>query len=372
MTRPRAQSLGIDIAEIDRCIAENRSLPTRFYWDRDIFDFEMEAIFARRWQFFCPVHKVANPGDVAVRRVGRYPIVVTRDREGTLHAFLNICRHRGYTVVERDRTRCARLVCRYQGWSYDLDGTLAAAPDAQHDADFDREALGLRPVAVDQWGSAVLVHPQSDAPPLRRTYPVLFDTADRIAFHPDPGDYTPYRTVHYDLDTNWKLWYDNGAECYHCPNIHRGSFGAAFNVAPEDTTIRLDECFSSYHFKASAASGASGLRAEDYASFQLCPGMTFIVHDAFMHMTGMTPLGLGKTRHSAYFFAEKGADPDHVERWLKLWDETYREDNAITAVQYENLRSGHQPFNRYVSEREFVAQHFSALIWNDYRRALGA
>tara|TARA_Y100001960_G_scaffold293216_1_gene336041 strand:+ start:324 stop:635 length:312 start_codon:yes stop_codon:yes gene_type:complete len=103
MSAKTAEALGFDIAEIENRIANNWSLPTRCYWDQDIFDFDLEAIFARRWQFFCPVHKVMKPGDVAVRQVGRYPVVVTCDRNGRLQGFLNICRHRGYTVAERDQ-----------------------------------------------------------------------------------------------------------------------------------------------------------------------------------------------------------------------------------------------------------------------------
>jgi len=372
MTAHTAQALGLDIAEIDDRIAQNWSLPTRCYWDADIFDFEMDAIFAKRWQFFCPVHKVSKPGDVAVRRVGRYPIVVTRDRDGKLHGFLNICRHRGYTVAERDQSKCLRLVCRYHAWSYNLDGTLANAPDADGEAGFCKDDLGLKRVAVEQWGAAILIHSDPDAPGLRETYPLMFETADEVGFDIDPDRWEPYREVDYDIQTNWKLWYDNGTECYHCPNIHPASFGDAFNVRPEDTVIRLKEKFSSYTFKSPPDDGSNRLTADNYTSFQLFPGMTYIRHDDFMHMTGMTPIAPGVTRHTAYYFSEKGADPERVKGWLKIWDDTYREDNEVTADQYENLKSARQPYNRYVAGREYAAQHFHAMIWDDYKAALAA
>jgi phenylpropionate dioxygenase-like ring-hydroxylating dioxygenase large terminal subunit len=267
MTAFNAEILGIDIAEIDERLASNHSLPTRFYWDSDIFAFEQEAIFARRWQFFAPVHKVANPGDVAVRQVGKYPIVVTRDRKGKLHGFLNICRHRGYTVAERDQKKCLRLVCRYHAWSYNLDGSLANAPDAMGEEGFDTEKLNLLPVSVEEWGPIVLVHPDPDARSFRETYPVLMATAEETGFDPDPARYTPFREIEYEIDTNWKLWYDNGTECYHCANIHGSSFGDAFNVAPEATTVKLDEKFSSYTFQGNTNPKSNGLSAENYLSF---------------------------------------------------------------------------------------------------------
>ena len=372
MTIRSATALGLDIDEIEARIAENWSLPTRCYWDPAIFDFEMEAIFAKRWQFFGPIHKVRNPGDVAVRQVGRFPVVVTRDRDGKLHGFLNVCRHRGYTVAERDQTKCARLTCRYHAWSYHLDGRLANAPDADGEAGFCKGDLGLMPVAVDTWGAAVLIHPDPLARPLRETCPVMFETAAEIGFDVDPDRYEPYREVVYDIPTNWKLWYDNGTECYHCPNIHPGSFGDAFNVAPEDTTIRLDENFTSYSFRSRADRRTNGLTADNYRSFQLYPGMTYIEHDDFMHMTGMTPIAPGITRHTAYYFSEKGADPQRVEGWMKIWDDTYREDNVVTADQYENLKAARQPWNRYVASREAAAQHIHNMIWTDYKAALAS
>lgn len=372
MTRHSAEALGIEVADIDRRLADNWSLPTRFYWDSDIFEFEMEAIFAKRWQFFCPVHKVMNPGDVAVRKVGRFPIVVTRDRNGELHGFLNICRHRGYTVAERDQTKCARLVCRYHAWSYNLDGSLANAPDAAGEQGFCGKDLGLMPVKVDTWGAAVLIHPYPQAASLRETYPRMFATAAEIGFDVDPANYAMAREITYDVGTNWKLWYDNGTECYHCPFIHGSSFGDAFSVRTEDTNIRIDESFTSYSFRANPNPKVNGLAAEGYMSFQLFPGMAYIIHDDLLHFSGMTPIAPGVTRHSTWYLAENEADPARVEGWIKIWNDTYREDNEATAVQYENLKSARQPWNRYVSNREYAAQHISNVIWADYKAALAA
>ena len=218
----------------------------------------------------------------------------------------------------------------------------------------------------------VMVHPDSNARSFRETYPILMQTADAVGFAPDLTRFTQAREIEYEIETNWKLWYDNGTECYHCPNIHGSSFGDAFNVAPEDTTIHLDEQFSSYTFKGNANPKANGLTAENYISFQVFPGLFVVIHDELLHMTAMTPLGPGKTRHSTWYFAEEGTDPARVEGWIKIWHDTYSEDNVATGIQYENLRSSGQPYNRYVPSREAAAQHFNAMIWDDYKAALVA
>jgi len=372
MANRATAELGIDIPAIEARLADNWSLPTRFYWDPAILELERDAIFARQWQYFGPLTKVARPGDVAVRQIGRYPVVVTRDRDGQLRAFLNVCRHRGYSVAERDQSNCARLTCRYHAWSYRLDGSLANAPDADGDAGFCKEELGLLPISVDTWGVAVMINPYAGAPSLRESHPRLFRTADAIGFAPDPARYTLAREITYEIGTNWKLWYDNGTECYHCPWIHGDSFGNAYNVDPADTTIVLDEQFTNYSFKPNSGSRGQGLTSERYASFQVFPGFTYIVQDDIIYLGGMVPLAPGRTLHITHYLAEQGADSRRVEDWIDLWHRTFSEDNEITAVQYENLRNQGQPWNRYVGSREQAAQHINRIIWQCYKDALAA
>ena len=68
---------------------------------------------------------------------------------------------------KRDKSNCLRLVCRYHAWSYNLDGTLANAPDAAGEAGFCKDELGLTPVAIEQWGPALFVNLDVEASPVR-------------------------------------------------------------------------------------------------------------------------------------------------------------------------------------------------------------
>ncbi len=365
-----ADHLNIDVAEIDARIADNWSMPTRFYWDPAIFDFEMETIFSKNWLYFGPLHNVAEPGDVAVRQMGKYPIVVTRDRDGELHAFLNVCRHRGYTVVEGDRSKCLRLVCRYHGWSYNLDGTLANAPDADGEAGFCQSDLALRPVAVEQMGPAILVNPDPTARPFRACHPAFAENFENLGFCPDPDRYVMRKEITYDIGTNWKLWYDNGTECYHCPNIHGESFGAAFRSAPEDTEAIYGDGFMTNNWKPQPEVASNQLTSRTFRSYQVFPGIVLIEHDDLLHMSGMVPVAPGVTQHVTHYLGDRDSDPERIDAWIDLWDQTYREDNEITAVQYDNIETARQPYNRYVHAREEAAKHFNAITWQHYKEAL--
>ena len=72
---------------------------------------------------------------------------VVRDGAGTIRAFHNVCRHRAGPLVDRGTGRCHTLVCRYHGWSYELDGHLKRARDFG-DAALPVDELGLLPVSV--------------------------------------------------------------------------------------------------------------------------------------------------------------------------------------------------------------------------------
>ena len=370
MTPYRASDLGIDIASVDRNFEDFRSLPIHTYFDPRVYDFELGAIFDSSWQYFAPLEKLAAPGDVVAGRVGRVPIAVARAEDGELYGFVNICRHRGYSVVRGDKRNCRRLVCGYHAWSYRLNGQLAAAPDTENELNFDPAEHGLLPVSVDTWGPAVFVNPDPQAISLRATHPQLETWAVEREFVTDPEHYRLHREVVSDQQGNWKLWYDNGVECYHCPLIHGRSFGEAFKVADGQYSHRLDGRMMSYAFDAGDGGDGEHLRSATYRSFQIFPGCQIIQQDDIMILAKMVPTGPESCRFTAHYLAEKSADPERVERWLEVWARTYDEDAAAIAVQQANLKSGRAREFRYVSKREEPALFINRLIWDAYKAHL--
>ena len=100
-------------------------------------------------------------------QVGRESVLITRNRKGEARANFNVCRHRGATLCTEESGEVRRAFqCPYHAWTYDLDGSLRAAPRSDREPGFAREELGLVPVAVDTWGPFVFVNPDPDAAPL--------------------------------------------------------------------------------------------------------------------------------------------------------------------------------------------------------------
>src|SRR5262245_32183241 len=107
------------------------TLPFSWYTDPEIHEAEFDRIFHHCWQYIGRADKVSSPGDIVVGHVGDVPVVVTRDRDGVLRGFVNVCRHRGFRVMRDDCNR-KTMTCPYHGWTYELDGRLRNAPRSEH------------------------------------------------------------------------------------------------------------------------------------------------------------------------------------------------------------------------------------------------
>ncbi len=111
----------------------------------ELYQRELEQVFARSWLFIGHESQVAKPGDFFVSSMGEESVILTRDRAGEIHVFLNTCRHRGMKVCRYDEGNTPVFTCPYHGWSYATDGTLAGVPHfkAAYHEELDKSLWGL-------------------------------------------------------------------------------------------------------------------------------------------------------------------------------------------------------------------------------------
>jgi choline monooxygenase len=146
------------------------------YSSPDFFSLEQEKVFADSWVAVGCTSQVDRPGRCLVAHVAGRSVIVTRNKDGGLRAFHNVCRHRASKLLADDAEevgRHNRIRCPYHSWTYDTDGACVGAPlfedsDIPEDQEaifdttsargFDRADYGLLPVAVESWGFLVFVN----------------------------------------------------------------------------------------------------------------------------------------------------------------------------------------------------------------------
>ena len=129
--------------------ADKGLISRRIFIEDDIYQQELENIFARCWMFLCHESQVPNPGDFFATYMGEDPVLVWRDSQGKVNAFLNQCRHRGNRLCRADVGNASSFTCAYHGWAYANDGKLLAVPniDDAYFGELKTEQWGLVPVA---------------------------------------------------------------------------------------------------------------------------------------------------------------------------------------------------------------------------------
>lgn len=200
------------------------TLPGDYYTDPQIFAQEQEHIFESMWFCVSRASDLAKPGSFRTYQVGRESVLVSRSRDGSVHAFLNICRHRGAKLCTEESGEVRRnFQCPYHAWTYGLDGKLIAAPNLTSMPDIDRTAYGLVTVHVREWLGYVWVCLGEQPPSFEDE--VIGAVSSRLGGADAIGNYAIEdldlgKRITYDVQANWKLIIENFMECYHCATIH--------------------------------------------------------------------------------------------------------------------------------------------------------
>jgi choline monooxygenase len=309
------------------------TLPYRWYTDADVLGHEREALFEHAWQYAGHTGQLAEPGSYFTLRAGEVPLVVVRDREGELRAFVNVCRHRGAEVVTGEG-RLSTLQCHYHAWTYGLDGALRAAPRSEADPGFERESLGLLRAQVDTWGPFVFVNADADAAPLADTLGELPELVraggldvDRLVFHSREP---------YSLEANWKVAVENFLECYHCPVAHP-SFSEVIDVRPEAYRLETHPTFASHY--ARSRDGDGGVEGQFHlvwptTKVNVMPG------PANISIGPLLPLDPGRTEGFLDYFFAPDADAAWIADFLELDIQVGAEDRVLVESVQRGMRSG--------------------------------
>ncbi|HUF87123.1 MAG TPA: aromatic ring-hydroxylating dioxygenase subunit alpha [Thermohalobaculum sp.] len=318
-------------------------LPNPFYVDEALFEEERRRVFFSGWAGIGFASDVPEPGDARPLSFLGQPLLMLRDRAGTLRVFFNVCRHRGMILVEKPGKIARAIRCPYHSWCYELDGRLRTTPHVggpgtnRHDA-IRREELGLIEVRSQQWLGVVFVNIDGTAPPFEDW---AGGVRARWAEFDRPLHFAPDGAFSLEITCNWKLAVENYCESYHLPWVHPGL----------NSYSRLED---HYHIEAPGAFSGQGTRvyrpmlAGDGRRFPVFPslsetwneGAEYIalypnvllgVHKDHSFAIVLEPASVGRTvEHVAIFYADAAVLGDD---WAEMrvrnaatWKEVFVED----------------------------------------------
>ena len=349
-------------------LARAETIPSAWYTDPAYHAFDRAAVLGRHWQYVGPAAQVAVPGQYVAADVAGEPVLVVRDRDGTLRGFYNVCRHRGGPLAMAPCGEAQMLQCKYHGWTYRLDGSLRGVPRFDRVDLFDKRDYGLVPVRVAVWQDLVFACLDPEAPAL--------DTAlDGIAARIAPLDLRRLRFAHrdvYDVACNWKVYVDNYLEGYHVPLVH-----------PELCDVLslagyVTETFAHYSLQHSPLrddegryrTGADGDAAFYYFIF---PNVMLNILPGRLQVNAVHALAPDRCRvvfDYSYAEVDGEAAQRRIAEDVAFSDRVQQEDVEICEHVQRGLASRAYDQGRFSVECEAGVHHFQGLLKGAYRRAL--
>jgi 3-phenylpropionate/trans-cinnamate dioxygenase subunit alpha len=193
----------------------------RIFGDPEIYDLERERIFARSWLYLGHESEIPKPNDFCSAYMAEEPVILCRDSDGQIRAFLNVCRHRGNRVCRADRGNSKSFFCSYHGWTYSNEGELVGLPMAENYPNFDRKRWGLIPTSqLQSYKGLIFATFDPEAPTLRE---YLGDMAWYLDIFLDrrQGGTEVGRPHKWVVNANWKTAAEGFAgDSYHVPITH--------------------------------------------------------------------------------------------------------------------------------------------------------
>ena len=212
---------------LDECVHHERNalraVDRRIFVDEELFELEQKKIWQKIWVYVAHESQLPKPKDYLTAWIGRTPIVVNRDKNGALNAFVNICSHRGATLVRTSKGSANNFVCSFHGWAFNAKGDLLSVMNeegAGYPSDFDKTKRGLVKVRLQSYRGFLFATLNPDAEPLEDQLAESKTFIDLVVDQSPQGiELLQGRSV-YTYNGNWKLQVENGVDGYHVDTVH--------------------------------------------------------------------------------------------------------------------------------------------------------
>jgi phenylpropionate dioxygenase-like ring-hydroxylating dioxygenase large terminal subunit len=241
------------------------------------------------------------PGDFLVHGETGAPILVVRQEDGGVRAFLNVCRHRGAQLVEEARgNRKHAFACPYHAWTYGLNGCLRSVTHPAGFPDLDLSTRSLVELPAAEGVGMIFVRPTPSGEPidLRDHMGPIFDDFTSFGFE----SHVVYEPTSFEKKMDWKLFFDTSLESYHFRHVHRDTIAPRFfdnhalwewlpprnsrNFLPKRVMLEM----------ARQPEAEWNIREAGNLLYSLFPNTIFLVQPDHVTVMQTFPLGVGRSQ----------------------------------------------------------------------------
>ena len=350
---------------VDPDIARAKTISTEIYLKPENFERAKEKIFANSWQFIGDTDMAKDPGWVTpVNLLENYidePLLLSRDKEGSLHCLSNVCTHRGNLLVEKP-CKLNDIRCKYHGRRFQLNGNFLSMPEFKEVQNFPSADDNLTALPLFQWGKLLFTSLNREL----NANEFFSEVVDRVSWMPlNEFYYRPEHSRDYIIHANWALYCENYLEGFHIPFVHAG-LNAVIDYGNYSTELYKYSSLQLGLAKDQDITFDIPAGAKDYGKniagyyFWVFPNMMFNFYPWGLSINVVRPLDVSKTKVSfiSYVWDENklrqgaGADLHQVEM----------EDEDVVQNVQKGIRSRFYKHGRYSVKRETGTHHFHRLL----------
>ncbi|MET1412249.1 SRPBCC family protein [Roseibium sp. HPY-6] len=321
------------------------------YVSEDRFDREMSSVFRRSPLIAAHASELPERGSYLTRQISGLPVLLTREKDGTVNAFLNVCRHRGARLVAEDRGCKHAFSCPYHAWTWDSSGSLRGIPhEKQGFPDLDRSAYALKRLPVTErlgliW---IVADPRAQSnfdtflEPVKKDFAWLGMAGLGIAACDQKV-----------LSANWKLLLEGGLEAYHFKVTHKETIGPHFLDSLSSYQM-LGPHIRSVLPRATATArdprGGDSWSIQDHANvlYTVFPLNQFLAMQDHVAWISLNPLAADRTEARIVTLAPRETiDENRMDHWRRnhrITLNTLSEDFAVNEAAQDGMASGANEF----------------------------
>ena len=214
----------------------SQSLPRQFYTSETVYKMDIQHYWNHSWIWVGHINQIPNVGDFFLFDYGYESVIIARDKNDSVNAFLNVCRHRGSRVCIEKSGNTRLFVCPYHAWTYELNGSLRAAREMEDN--FNTADYSLKKVNLRIFHGLIFICVDDNPPNIDEGLLQLEPLVE-------PFEFENLKIVHsanYPVAANWKLALENYMECYHCAPAHLEYSRSHSLKDPSSANIELKKC----------------------------------------------------------------------------------------------------------------------------------